>query len=246
MEKDEVLEVLRTVGLEGEQTELAEKLTEIFNKSTEGLLSKRTEILTEKKGLEEKYNEMKKKLESIDMSEYNSLLAAKEKAELIGKGSPEDVADLQLAIKRLETEKQSIAEALSLEKESKVSIEKKMKSDKVKLGLTEAFNKVGVIPTAVETLISAYSGRAEVQVKEDGNIDILVKSNDGGILPLNTWIDSWATNPDNKLFIKAKNVIGSGASGSGNPGGMSKKDMTLDQAEAYKNKYGVEAFKALS
>jgi len=240
MDKDKIKEML-----EGDSEDVAEKLAEAFNAEISGLKANKDAILAEKKELSTKVDDLSKKLDKIDFSEYNTLKEKAEKAELMGNGSPEDIADLQLSIKRVETERDAIKAELEAAQSTNNNIKSKLVNGHIVTALTDGFLRAGVSNETLDILKSAYSGRAEAQLKDDGSVDVLMKTPEGGLLPVKDWVDGWAKTPEAKNFIKASVTQGGGAIGSGIAGGKSKKDMTADEATAFAKQHGIAAYKAL-
>jgi len=227
--------------------ELAVAMANLFEAQTKGLETNKNTILAEKREIEEKFKNLSIKVDKIDVEEYNTLKSDKQKADLIGKGSSSELADIQLELDRLQTDNQLINQQLAEAKESKTTLEDNIKSDKIKIALTSGYTKAGVKPELIDLLVTANKDIAKAQTSEDGSINILMPTKDGGIVPAPQFFETWKNSDIAKSFIQAPNNQGGGANGSGGVNGhKSKKDMTMAEANTYAKEHGYDNFKKLS
>ena len=227
--------------------ELAVAMANLFESQTKGLKENKDAILLEKKANEEKMKKLQETIDKIDIEEYNSLKSDKQRAELIGKGSSSELADIQLELERLQTDNQLINQQLAEAKDSKSTLENNIKSDKIKIALTSGYQKAGVKPEFIDLLVKANKDIAKAQTGEDGSITVLMPTSDGGIVPAPQFFEAWKNSDTAKSFIQAPSNQGGGANGSGGVNGhKSKKDMTPAEANAYALQHGAEAYKQLS
>ena len=239
MDESKIKEVLEAGG-----DDLHEKITTLLNQEISGLKENRDKILAEKKELAIKVDNLSKKVDNFPVSEYNELKEQAEKSKLIKSGSSQEQVDLQMALTRIETEKDTLQKKLEDSLSQTEKIRARLQNGSIQSALSDAFTRAGVLPDTLEVLKSAYSGRAEAQLKENGSIDVLMKTSEGGLLPIKDWVDGWANSPEAKTFIKANALSGSGATGSGGSV-VNRSKMTLDDATKYVRQYGQAAFEAL-
>jgi hypothetical protein len=225
--------------------DIAAALTEAVNEEISGLRANKDKILQEKKDLSIKVDNLSKKVDSFDFTGYNDMKQQLEKDKLIKSGSSQELADLQLSVTRLETERDNLAQKLEDSTTATEDIRTKLADRSISAALTKAFTDAGVLSDTLTVLESAFFGRAEAQHKDDGSVEVLIKTPEGGLLPVKDWVDGWASSPQAKPFLKANATSGGGAGGSNGTGGKSKSQMTLDEQTNYYKTHGKAAYEAL-
>ena len=225
--------------------ELAIELAKLVENHTKGLENNKNTILLEKKELADKIKNLQDGLDKIDIKEYNELKNAKTKGELVEKGSSSDLADLQIELTKLQTNNQLLETRLTEVSESKTDIENRLKSDKITLALTNGYSSIGVKKEYIPMLVKANKDIAKTQINEDGNLNVLMTTDGGGLVDAKSFFESWKVTDIAKAFIGAPLNKGAGATGSGASGGKNKKDMTISEATRYVQDNGQEAFNNL-
>ena len=203
--KEELREFLNDSENQDLLVELAKEKGFKTDDEITGLKNKNLEILSEKKELKKKYDELKKTIDSVDIDEYNLLKEQVENSQ----GKDQKVTKLERDFKRLE-------EQLKKEQEQKNEVAKKYRSTLKKIKIVEALDNNNIDPQHKDIILSAFSGRAEVE--EDGEVLI---TNGGGLgQPVNEFFEQWVAE-DGKRYLKEAQSTGT-KSNDGNPTKHSK------------------------
>lgn len=163
-----------------------------------GLKEKNEELLRKLKKEKEDAAEKQKILDNIDIDEYNDLRNKK------GKETDKDAeARLQREIKKAE-DRAKIAE----EKESKTNAF--LNSVLIRAQLSEAIDANNFDVKHKDLLLSAFSGRAKVEVDDKG-YQVIIDNGDALGVPANDFFKNYATSEQGKSYLRQADNRGSGS-----------------------------------
>ena len=198
----------------------------------EGLVKNRDLIKKEKQQLKADYdaivNKMKiqeEKFVNFDPEEYIKLKEEKENS-LLNSQSEENNSDTEKQINDLKVLLSTKERSFTQQKEKILkdsegivgqltAITNKYNDALIKNALASNFDEVGVAEEHRSILKAAFHGRAVIEVDEDGNHNILMRSEEGR-LPIKDFFNSWAESKESKYYIKAPLNKGGGGNGSSN------------------------------
>jgi len=226
----EVIEKLQDHLKDGAEIEAVKKAIEDgvrseIDKQVSAIRSNKNEILSEKRELEEKL----KRLDKIDVEEYNTLKEQEMRRQAGEGGKPAELVDMQLALQKLETERDFLKSDLQKHKAQFESIQTAYNKEKIQSALSKEFSGLGVSDEYKSVLVKANALNADVTTDESGN-PIVYMNTQSGKLPVTEWAKSWGESQEAKAFIKAQVSSGGGAQGAGGKyAGKSFADMTLSE-----------------
>ncbi|MDD4689065.1 MAG: hypothetical protein PHE51_04885 [Eubacteriales bacterium] len=172
----------------------------------QGLLRKNQELIEKYKKIRKENEDIRKKLDEIDVDEYIEL---KEKSKTNPKTSDE-LTKIQRDLKKTADE---------LEKERKIRLENEAYLEKTlkESALIEALDSNGFDIKHREILKSAFHGRARVEVEDDKRTVVI--DEDGLGLPVKDYFKKYATTETGKTYLKQPENKGTGSSGFSGSGG---------------------------
>lgn len=228
---DELLQWLRE-QLEGKVTddfsfdnfeaELKPSLENFVKEHTTGLVNNKTKLLAELKQAKADRAELQKKIDEVDFDEYIRLKEEDEERILNGnsgndssKGmSSEERENLKNKLQGMHDKKIKEKEAEIQQLQEKIGVletdyHTTLKSNSLK----DMFDKHRIADEHRDILEMALQGRALVDVADDGKREVMMKDEDGQVLPINDFFKIWSGTDKAKHYIKAPSSSGGGAAG---------------------------------
>lgn len=115
---------------------------------------------------------------------------------------------------RIDTAKKSYEDKIKTLEDSGISLVRGWDSEKVENTLSSELDRIGVLPKHKKVLKQAFKGRSEVAENEDGVRGVMVSNEDGMRVSASEFFDSFANSDEGKVYISAPATTGGGALGS--------------------------------
>jgi regulator of replication initiation timing len=164
----------------------------------EGLKKKNTDLILDKKKMRLEMDDVKKRLDEIDVEEYIELKSKK------GKDTDKDVETrLQRDLKKAEDRAKAAEDA-----NGKTS--SFLNSVLIKAQLSDAIDANGFDVKHKDLLLSAFSGRAKVEIDDKGH-NVIIDNGDTLGVPANEFFKNYAGTDSGKAYLRQATQRGSGS-----------------------------------
>jgi vacuolar-type H+-ATPase subunit I/STV1 len=185
------------------------RAADLIQEATNGLISKRDELLDEVKKVKKKLRDY----EGIDPTEYTEM---KERLEELEAAANKSSGNLEETIKKLEEKHKKETDKLTADLAQERGAVSRLVVEK---GLTDALAAAGVTEAGLKFARAFFL--PQVQVEADGE-ERVAKIGEN---TLESAVAEWAKSDEAKLFLRAQSSSGGGASG-GSQGSSGAKTMT--------------------
>lgn len=222
-----------------------------------GLVQNKDKILEEKREMQKKYKEatdenttlkaqieeLEKKLDVVDESEYTRLVEAEKvwletKSKAKDGNTSDEINTLQTKINNIETTAKKKAESLEkiiLDKNNEInSLTNSINNFTIEQGLIEQMNLAMIAEEHRPLMLDAFRGRASIELDDMGTRQVVMQDKiSKGLLPITDFFTGWTNDDNNKRYIKAPNTTGGGSGTNGKAfGNVNINDLLNQVAEA--------------
>lgn len=251
---NEFLEKLRSllVGVDGvDMGAIEAELNALVGNEGEkqALLNKNQQLITEKRGLQNKIKELELQIAGFDTEEFERL-KEEEAARLADPDNKGNKVDIE-AIKAKVEQKWKV----QLEARQKELDELKGQAERKESAIQDMLIEAEIDKQFVtgKKVLDAHRGllrdafRSKAYVEVDGDDRVIYMKDKGQDMPIADYFEYWKNLSDSKVYLEGDVPAGGGASGS--KGGFKKpkpyKEMSPKERVQYYQQFGEEAYRAL-
>ena len=177
----------------------------------QGLKNKNSDLISTQKKLKEQIGDLQKRLDEIDIDEYNEL---KNKS-----GNNDEVSKLTREFKRLQ-------EKFDESEKSRSGLETELNKTLKINALNSAFDEFKIDPLHRDTLREAFANKTKIEIDGDAR-RVLVDDGDGLGVETAEYFKKWIETDKGKLYLTKPENKGAGSNQLGGSG--SKKQMKRDE-----------------
>jgi len=229
------------VPLDASVPEIKSLVDEAVAAATKGLSSNRDEILTEKKGLQAKLDELGKQWEGLDPAVVKNLVDRMnndEETKLIAEGKIDEVVEKRVAAMKtdLESRLEAATEKLATLEGTNGTLSDKVKNLVIDGMVRQAGGELKLLPTAIEDAIVRAKGRFQLDendnpVARDEHGTLLIGKDGKSPLKPVEWLEGMKEQAPHWFPTPSGAGAGGGSgSGNGNPFTLSRSEARDPQA----------------